>query len=81
MSKVVVVVRMDGQIIHGRCWFARGDVGKGIVPGAGEGDADSGEEGAEDGRWGDSGVLFLAVLSPAFPKRFKREYLAVTRAI
>ena len=25
MSKVAVVVRMDGQIIRGRCWFARGD--------------------------------------------------------
>jgi hypothetical protein len=52
----------------------RGDVGKGMVPGAGEGDAD-GEEAAEDGRCGDSGVLFPAVLSPTFLKRFKREYL------
>ena len=51
----------------------RGDIGNGMVPRAGEGDAE-GEEAAEDGMWGDSGVLFPAVLSPAFLKRFKRGY-------
>jgi hypothetical protein len=72
---------MDRQIIRGRCWFTRGDNSAGeegdrwsnpnrgdfskwMVPGAGEGDAD-GEEAAEDGMCGDSGVLFPAVLSPA----------------
>ena len=45
-----------------------------MLLGAGEGDAD-GEEAADDGRCGDSGVLFPAVLSPAFLKRFKRENL------
>jgi hypothetical protein len=46
----------------------------GMVPGAGEGDAD-GEEAPEDVMCGDSRVLFPAAVSPACLKRFKREYL------
>ena len=40
-----------------------GDVGEGIVPGAGKGGAD-GVEATEEGMCGDSGVLFPAVVSP-----------------
>ena len=56
--------------------FDRGDVGKGMVPGAGEGDAD-GVDTDEEWRYGDSGVLLCPALgeSLAFLNRFSSEYL------
>lgn len=52
----------------------RGEIGKGTVPGTGEGDAD-GVEAAEEGICDDSGVLLPTVMSAAFLKRVKSEYL------
>jgi hypothetical protein len=45
----------------------QGEIGKEMVPGAGESDID-GAEAAEEGICDDSGVLVPAVVSPAFEK-------------
>jgi hypothetical protein len=58
-----------GKLIQG------GDIGKGIVLGAGEGDAE-GVEAIDEGLYGEvSGVVLLCGMSPAFLNRFNSEYL------